>query len=120
MVDTGLHAFGWSRQQAIDFLRDNTLLSPANIENEVDRYITSPAQALTYKLGQLEILRLRSEARDRLGERFRMADFHDRVLENGALPLPALREAIERWVQDAERTRPAPGSTGADADRPPQ
>jgi len=100
IVDTGLHAFGWTREQAIAFLRDNTLLAESNIESEVDRYITSPAQALAYKLGQLEILRLRQEARDRLGERFRIQNFHDRVLENGALSLPALREAIERWMAE--------------------
>jgi len=107
IVDTGIHAFGWSRQEAVDFLRENTLLAESNIENEVDRYITSPAQALTYKLGQLEILALRAEARERLGDAFRIADFHDRVLENGALALPALREAVETWVR--EREGPAAG-----------
>lgn len=107
IVDTGIHAFGWSRQRAIDFLRENTLLAEANIENEVDRYITSPAQALTYKLGQLEILALRAEARERLGDAFRIAEFHDRVLENGAPGLPALREAVESWL--AERETPTAG-----------
>jgi len=102
VVDTGIHAFGWTRAEAIAFLRNHTLLAEANIENEVDRYITSPAQALTYKLGQMEILRLRAEARARLGERFRIADFHDHVLENGALSLPALREAIEWWLSGEE------------------
>ena len=102
IVDTGIHAFGWPRQEAVDFLRDNTLLAESNIENEVDRYITSPAQALTYKLGQLEILALRSEARARLGDAFRLSDFHDRVLENGALSLAALREAIEDWLEERE------------------
>lgn len=102
IVDTGIHAFGWSRQQAVDFLRENTLLAEANIENEVDRYITSPAQALTYKLGQLEILALREEARKRLGEGFHLSEFHDRVLENGALALPALHEAVEDWLEGKE------------------
>jgi uncharacterized protein (DUF885 family) len=101
IVDTGLHAFGWTRDRAAAFLRDNTLLAEANIENEVDRYLTSPAQALSYKLGQLEILALRQEARDRLGDEFRIADFHDHVLENGALPLVALREAVETWLGSA-------------------
>lgn len=104
VVDTGIHAFGWTREEAIAFLRDNTLLAEANIENEVDRYITSPGQALTYKLGQMEILRLREEARERLGDRFRISDFHDRILENGALSLPALREAIERWLSEPSET----------------
>ena len=101
VVDTGIHAFGWTRDQAIRFVRDNTLLAETNIENEVDRYITSPAQALTYKLGQMEILRLRAEAQSRLGSAFSISDFHDRVLENGALSLPALREAIETWLAGA-------------------
>jgi uncharacterized protein (DUF885 family) len=102
VVDTGIHAFGWSRERAIAFLRENTLLAEENIENEVDRYITSPGQALAYKLGQLEIRRLREEAETRLGEAFRIAEFHDRVLENGALSLPALREAIETWLSEVE------------------
>ncbi|MDX1579042.1 MAG: DUF885 domain-containing protein, partial [Gemmatimonadota bacterium] len=107
VVDTGLHAFGWTRERATEFLRENTLLAEANIENEVDRYITSPAQALTYLLGEREIRRLREEARGRLGERFDIADFHDRILENGALSLPALSEAVEMWL--AERGVEATG-----------
>ncbi len=99
IVDTGIHAFGWTREEAIDFLRDNTLLAESNIEIEVDRYLTSPAQALTYKLGQMEISRLREEAARRLGARSSVAEFHDRVLENGALSLPALAEAIENWLR---------------------
>lgn len=100
VVDTGIHAFGWTREEAVDFVRENTLLAEVNIENEVDRYITSPAQALTYKLGQLEISRLRREAEARLGEAFSIAEFHDRVLENGALSLPALGDAIESWLAE--------------------
>ena len=99
VVDTGIHSFGWTRDQAIRFLEENTLLAEANIENEVDRYITSPAQALAYKLGQIEILQLRDEAQQRLGNRFSISEFHDRVLENGALSLPALRQAIETWLK---------------------
>jgi uncharacterized protein (DUF885 family) len=102
VVDTGIHAYGWTRDEAVAFLAENTLLAPANIENEVDRYITSPGQALAYKLGQLEIMNLRQEARDRLGDGFNIAEFHDRVLENGALALPALREAIELWLTEKE------------------
>ena len=100
VVDTGIHAFGWSREQAIAFVRENTLLAEVNIENEVDRYITSPAQALTYKLGQLEILRLRAKAEARLGDAFTISEFHDRVLENGALSLPALGEAVDSWLAE--------------------
>ena len=102
VVDTGIHAFGWSREEAIGFVRDNTLLAEVNIENEVDRYITSPAQALTYKLGQLEILKLRAKAERRLGDAFLIAEFHDRVLENGALSLPALGDAIDSWLEEAD------------------
>ena len=83
-------------------MRENTLLAEVNIENEVDRYITSPAQALTYKLGQLEISGLRSKAEARLGEAFSIAEFHDRILENGALSLPALGDAIDSWLAEAD------------------
>ena len=96
VVDTGMHALGWTRQQAIDFMAAHTALGENNIANEVDRYIAWPGQALAYKLGQLELLRLRAEAQDRLGDRFDIRAFHDAVLEGGALPLPALRAAVER------------------------
>jgi uncharacterized protein (DUF885 family) len=95
VVDTGMHALGWTRQQAIDFMTDHTALGPNNIANEVDRYIAWPGQALAYKLGQLEILRLRNEARARQGDRFDIRAFHDAVLTSGALPLPVLRQVVE-------------------------
>jgi uncharacterized protein (DUF885 family) len=101
VVDTGIHALGWTRQEAIDFMAAHTALGENNIANEVDRYIAWPGQALAYKLGQLELLRLRAEARDRLGERFDIRAFHDAVLEGGALPLPVLREAVERRLAPA-------------------
>jgi uncharacterized protein (DUF885 family) len=97
VVDTGMHALGWSRQAAIDYLHDHTALGDNNIENEVDRYISMPAQALAYKVGQLEILRLRAEAEARLGSRFDIRDFHDVVLGNGAISLPTLASVVERW-----------------------
>ncbi len=96
VVDTGIHAMGWTRQQAIDFMVRHTALGMNNIENEVDRYIAYVGQALAYKLGQLEILRLRREARDRLGDRFDIRRFHDVVLGEGALPLAVLRQVVER------------------------
>jgi uncharacterized protein (DUF885 family) len=102
VVDTGIHAFGWTRERAVEYLRENTLLAEANVQIEVDRYTVWPAQALSYKLGQLEILRLREEARDRLGDRFRIQDFHDRVLENGAVSLSTLGDVIERWIVTEE------------------
>jgi len=97
VVDTGLHALGWSRAQAVKFLRDNTLIAPNNIENEVDRYIGWPGQALAYKIGQLEILRLREEARAALGPRFDLRQFHDVVLGSGAVSLPVLGELVHAW-----------------------
>jgi len=96
VVDTGIHAMEWTRQQAIDFMTTHTALGENNIANEVDRYIAYPGQALAYKLGQLELLRLRAEARDRQGQRFDMKRFHDVVLGEGALPLPVLRQVVER------------------------
>jgi uncharacterized protein (DUF885 family) len=96
VVDTGMHALGWTRQQAIDFMTEHTALGGNNIANEVDRYISYAGQALAYKLGQLELLRLRAEARERQCDRFDIRRFHDTVLEQGALPLPVLRSVVER------------------------
>ena len=96
VVDTGMHALGWTRQQAIDFMTEHTALGENNIANEVDRYVTYAGQALAYKIGQLELLRLRAEARERQGNRFDIKRFHDVVLAQGALPLPVLRQVVER------------------------
>jgi len=98
VVDSGIHAMGWSRQQAIDYMKENTLLAENNIENEVDRYISWPGQALAYKLGQLEILRLRDDAKKRMGERFDIKGFHDIVLRNGAVALPVLEAEVKAWA----------------------
>ena len=98
VVDTGMHALGWTRRQAIEYMLDNTLLAENNVENEVDRYIAWPGQALAYKVGEREILKLRAEAQAALGARFSMAAFHDRVLENGAVTLGVLRARIEAWI----------------------
>jgi uncharacterized protein (DUF885 family) len=114
VVDTGLHAFGWSREQALRFLSENTLLAANNVENEVDRYIAWPGQALGYKLGQREILRLRDEARKKLGPRFQLAAFHDRLLENGSVSLAVMAEAIRTWIA-SELQKPAPPVTGTGA-----
>ncbi|MDP8994342.1 MAG: DUF885 domain-containing protein [Pseudomonadota bacterium] len=104
VVDTGIHAFGWSRQRAIDFMVDNTALSRANIEAEVNRYITNPGQALAYKIGELRIRQLRARAEEALGPRFDLRRFHDAVLEQGAVPLDLLEAHIEAWIA-AERQR---------------
>jgi uncharacterized protein (DUF885 family) len=98
VVDTGMHALGWSRDRAVAFMVEHTALARNNIENEVDRYIVWPGQALAYKVGQLELLRLRAEAEARLGSRFDVRAFHDAVLGNGALPLPTLRALVEDWI----------------------
>lgn len=109
VVDTGLHALGWTRQQAIDYMIENTVLAPNNIVNEVDRYLTWPGQALAYKVGQREILALREEARQRLGTRFDIREFHDAVLGQGAVTLPVLREQVEAWMaQVGAPTSPTP------------
>jgi uncharacterized protein (DUF885 family) len=101
VLDTGLHALGWTRQQAIDFMRDNSPVMVENIINEVDRYISWPGQALAYKTGQLEMLRLRAWAETELGERFDIRAFHDAVLSQGAVPLPILDDLIARYVARA-------------------
>lgn len=99
VVDTGMHTMGWSRQQAIDFLASNTALSMHNVTTEVDRYISWPAQALAYKLGELTIKRLRDKARNALGEQFDVREFHDKVLENGALPLSVLEQQVDKYIE---------------------
>ena len=102
VVDTGIHALGWCARQAIDLMLENTALAPNNIENEVDRYIAWPGQALAYKIGQREILRLRRLAEERLQGRFDIRAFHDRVLENGAVSLPILAEQVESWIEGSQ------------------
>jgi uncharacterized protein (DUF885 family) len=99
VVDTGMHAFGWTRQQAIDYMLANSALAENNIVNEVDRYISWPGQALAYKTGQLEILRLRAEAKQELGSAFDIKSFHDAVLRNGAVALQPLREAVHEYIR---------------------
>lgn len=98
VVDTGMHAKGWSKQQAVDYMLDNTALSAANIDAEVNRYITWPGQALAYKIGELKIRELRQRAQDALGSDFNLRAFHDIVLENGAVPLDVLEAHVDRWI----------------------
>jgi len=103
VVDTGMHAMGWPRDRAIAFMTDHTALGANNIANEVDRYIASPGQALAYKVGQLELFRLRDEARRRQGAAFDIRRFHDTVLGQGAPPLAVLREVVERELDGQDR-----------------
>jgi uncharacterized protein (DUF885 family) len=98
VVDTGLHALGWTRQRAIDFMAANTPVSVEEVTVEIDRYIGMPAQALAYKLGQREILRLRASAKEQLGDRFDIRGFHDAVLTSGAVRLPILADLVGAWV----------------------
>ncbi|MFN3946387.1 MAG: DUF885 domain-containing protein [Allosphingosinicella sp.] len=104
VIDTGLHAYGWSRDQALDYLRENTALSELEIVNEIDRYISWPGQATAYKLGELTIRRLRAEAEAALGPRFDKRKFHDVVLALGSVPLTTLEERIARFIADGGET----------------
>jgi uncharacterized protein (DUF885 family) len=114
VADTGIHAMGWTRQQALDYLNANTANLPADNEVEVDRYIAHPGEALGYKLGQLRIASLRVEAQTALGERFDVRAFHDAVLENGALPLGVLERQVRRWIA-AQAPAAAPATAPATA-----
>lgn len=99
VVDTGIHAKGWSREQAIAFMLRNTALSAHNIEREVDRYIAWPGQACAYKIGELRISELRARAERELGDRFDIRAFHDCILGSGAIPLTVLEVRVQRWIQ---------------------
>jgi uncharacterized protein (DUF885 family) len=100
VVDTGMHAKGWSREQAVQFMLAHTALAENNVRNEVDRYIGWPGQALAYKVGQLTILKLRADAMAKLGARFDLKGFHDAVLGSGPVTLPVLEGIIGRWVEE--------------------
>jgi uncharacterized protein (DUF885 family) len=105
VVDTGLHAKGWSKDRAVAFMSDNTALSTANIEAEVNRYIADPGQALAYKIGELKIRELRARGEKALGDKFDLRRFHDAVLGQGAVPLDALEAQIDAWIA-SEKIRP--------------
>lgn len=98
VVDTGLHSKHWSRQQVVDFFHDHSREDEVNVQSETDRYIAWPAQALGYKIGQLQILELRQYAKDQLADKFDIRAFHDEVLDGGALPMNVLKERIHDWV----------------------
>ncbi|MBU1617911.1 MAG: DUF885 domain-containing protein [Gammaproteobacteria bacterium] len=103
VVDTGMHTMGWSRQKAIDFLASNTALSMHNVTTEIDRYISWPAQALSYKLGELTIKKLRKEAEQQLGNSFDVREFHEVVLRNGSVPLAILEQQVAHYIQQKKQ-----------------
>jgi uncharacterized protein (DUF885 family) len=98
VVDTGLHRLGWSRSRAVEYMRDNTALTAADIDNEVDRYLAAPGQALAYLVGGVRIEQLRTATRERLGAAFDIAEFHHRVLADGSVPLDTLEEILAGWT----------------------
>ncbi len=102
VVDTGMHTQGWSREQAMDFLASNTALSLHNVKTEIDRYISWPGQALSYKIGELTIKRLRKEAEQTLGEDFDLREFHDQILKHGSMPLSMLDKIITQYINDKD------------------
>jgi uncharacterized protein (DUF885 family) len=101
VVDTGLHAFGWTRTQAVDYLVTHVPMPADFMASEADRYIVMPGQALAYMTGKLEILKLRDEAQRRLRNRFSLPEFHATVLDHGSLPLPALAQSVTGWIDQA-------------------
>jgi uncharacterized protein (DUF885 family) len=103
VVDTGRHALGWSRQQAIDFMKANTAKTENDIIVEIDRYIVWPGQALAYKLGELKIKELRARATRELGARFDVRKFHNAILDDGPLPLDLLERHIDEWLAIEKR-----------------
>jgi uncharacterized protein (DUF885 family) len=99
VVDTGMHALGWSRQKAIDYMTENSPMRVSQIVPEIDRYAVTPGQALAYMIGRLEIQRMRREAEEALGDRFSIKGFHDTVLGSGLMPLPVLDRVVRDWVE---------------------
>ena len=98
VVDTGIHAFGWTRQQAVDYLAAHTALTEKSVNDQIDRYISWPGQALSYKIGEIKIRQLRSKAEQALGAKFDIRAFHDKVIGQGSLPLDVLEDVINEWI----------------------
>ena len=103
VIDTGIHHFKWTREQAIAYMKENTALSDVDIVSEVERYIAWPGQALAYKIGQIRISELRTLAQQTLRANFDIRAFHDELLSEGALPLDLLAQKMERWMKAEER-----------------
>jgi uncharacterized protein (DUF885 family) len=111
VVDTGIHHYGWSREQALQYMKDNVALSTHEITTEVDRYIAWPGQALAYKLGELQIRRHRAEAEAALGAKFDQRKFHDAILALGAVPLPVLEQRMAQFIADGGDNPPGNGAS---------
>ena len=99
VVDTGLHAKGWSKEKAIDYMSKNTALSLHEVNTEIDRYISWPGQALSYKIGELKIRELRNKAKDQLDDKFDIREFHEKILEYGTVTLPTLERRINNYIE---------------------
>ncbi len=107
VVDTGLHALGWSRQQAVDYMTENSPMAVSHVVPEIDRYAVTPGQALAYMIGRLEIQRIRRDAEAALGDRFEIKGFHDAVLGSGLMPLPVLERVVRAWADGQRAVVPA-------------
>ena len=101
VVDTGIHAYGWSRERALEFMAEHVPMPREFLADEIDRYVVMPGQALAYLTGKLEILRIRDDARQRLGPAFSLPAFHGAVLDHGSLPMPTLARSITHWLGQA-------------------
>jgi uncharacterized protein (DUF885 family) len=99
VVDTGIHAFGWTRQQAVDYLASHTALTEKSVNDQIDRYISWPGQALSYKIGEIKIRQLRAKAEKALGSKFDLRRFHDTVIGQGSLPMDVLEDVIDEWIK---------------------
>ena len=99
VVDTGVHYKHWTRQQMVDYFHEHSSVDESDVQAEVDRYIAWPAQALSYKLGQLEILKLRARAEKELGSRYDIRAFHDEILNGGSLPMNVLDKRVTAWIE---------------------
>jgi uncharacterized protein (DUF885 family) len=118
VVDTGIHSMGWTREQALQYFRDNSAVPERDVVVEVDRYIVWPGQALGYKIGQMEIRRLRNEAETALGDKFDERAFHDTILGEGALPMDVLEQQVHAWIASEKRRTSAPAAQEAAPTKP--
>ena len=102
VIDTGIHAKGWSREEAVDYMSNNTALSLHEVNTEIDRYISWPGQALSYKIGELKIRELRNKAKLELKEKFDIREFHERILEYGTVTLSTLERRINNYIEETK------------------